>query len=112
MKLKIMTSIIFIILALTGCQSQKIIKQYDHGKLVYEGTVDKSGLRDGQGKEYSTNGVLIYEGEFHANEPNGKGVQYDPQTGKKTFDGLFRNGLMLKGTMYDKNGKNPLPYQE
>ncbi|MGZ4159418.1 MAG: hypothetical protein ACXVNF_01280 [Neobacillus sp.] len=72
-------------IALTGCQKE--VKQYEHGKLVYEGTVDSKGVRE-------------------------TGKLYDSKTGKLSFEGLFRNGLMFKGTLYDKNGKNPHPYQE
>ncbi|MDP4084027.1 MAG: hypothetical protein Q8934_05350 [Bacillota bacterium] len=72
-------------LVLTGCQKE--IKQYQNGKLVFVGTVDSQGLRE-------------------------KGKLYDSKTGKVIFDGLFRNGLMFKGTLYDKNGQNPHPYQE
>ncbi|MED3561643.1 hypothetical protein [Bacillus xiapuensis] len=77
---------IICILALTGCQKE--VKQYEKGKLIYEGTVNSRGDRDGSGK------------------------LYDPETGKVIFDGMFRNGLKLKGTMYDKNGRNPHPYEE
>jgi hypothetical protein len=72
-------------LALTGCQQE--VKQYENGKLVFEGTVDANGMRE-------------------------TGKLFDPDTGKETFDGLFRNGLMFKGTLYDKNGKHPHRYQE
>ncbi|XJZ27251.1 hypothetical protein ACF5W4_18375 [Bacillota bacterium Lsc_1132] len=72
-------------LTLTGCQ--KDVKQYDNGKLIFEGTLDQNGLRE-------------------------KGKLYDSKTGKEIFEGLFRNGLMYKGTLYDKNGENPHPYQE
>ncbi len=73
-------------LALSGCQ-QEDVKQYQNGKLIYEGTLDQNGQRE-------------------------KGKLYDSKTGKIVFDGLFRNGLMYKGTLYDKNGKNPRPYEE
>lgn len=73
------------ILTLTGCQKE--VKQYQNGKLVFEGTVDSQGLRE-------------------------KGKLYDLKTGKITFDGYFRNGLIYKGTVFDKNGKNPHQYQE
>jgi hypothetical protein len=85
MRLAIAIAIICII-ALTGCQKE--VKQYHNGKLVYEGTVDHKGL------------------------PEGTGKLYDSQTGNVIFEGLFRNGLMFKGTKYDKNGENPQPYQE
>ncbi|MCQ6282702.1 hypothetical protein [Bacillus sp. EB600] len=84
MKKAIIIAIISI-LALTGCQKE--VKQYKNGKLVFEGTVDANGLPE-------------------------KGKLYDSQTGKIAFEGIFRNGLMLKGTLYDKNGKNPRSYQE
>jgi hypothetical protein len=73
------------IMALTGCQND--VKQYHNGKLYFEGTVDHNGLPV-------------------------KGKLYDYKTGKKAFEGLFRNGIMYKGTVYDKNGENPHPYQE
>jgi hypothetical protein len=77
--------IIICIIALTGCQKE--VKQYQNGKLVYEGTLDSNGMRE--------NGKL-----------------YDSRTGKEIFEGLFRNGIMFKGTIFDKNGKNPQSYQE
>jgi hypothetical protein len=73
------------LLTLTGCQQD--VKQYENGKLVFEGTVDQNGVRE-------------------------KGKLYDPKTGKEIFEGAFRNGLMFKGTLFDKNGKHPHPYQE
>jgi hypothetical protein len=82
---KVVVLVIISLFALTGCQQE--IKQYDHGKLVFEGTVGQNGARE-------------------------KGKLFDPKTGKVTFDGVFRNGLMFKGTLYDKNGKHPHPYQE
>ncbi|MGG5254426.1 hypothetical protein ACQYAD_13105 [Neobacillus sp. SM06] len=75
-----------VMILLTGCQ-QKEVKQYQNGKLIFEGTLDQNGQRE-------------------------KGKLYDSKTGKVEFDGLFRNGLMYKGTLYDKNGKNPRPYEE
>lgn len=85
MKLKLIIAIMGILVLTTGCQKE--VKQYDHGKLVYEGTVDSKGMRE-------------------------EGKLYDPDTGKVIFDGLFRNNLMFKGTVYDKDGKNPHPYEE
>lgn len=76
---------IICILSLTGCQKE--VKKYRNGKLVFEGTVDSNGLPQ-------------------------KGTLYDSKTGKETFEGAFRNGLMFKGTVFDKNGKNPHPYKE
>lgn len=72
-------------ITLTGCQQE--VKQYHDGKLIFQGTVDKNGKPE-------------------------EGKLFDPKTGKETFEGLFRNGLMFKGTLYDKNGKHPHPYQE
>ncbi|MDR4947722.1 hypothetical protein [Neobacillus cucumis] len=81
-----LTIIIICVMMLAGCQKE--VKQYQNGKLVYEGTVNSKGVREGAGK------------------------LYDPETGKVIFKGMFRNGLELKGTMYDKNGENPTPYEE
>jgi antitoxin component YwqK of YwqJK toxin-antitoxin module len=81
-----LTLIMICMIALTGCQKE--VKQYHNGKLVYEGTVNQDGL------------------------PEGTGKLYDSKTGKLTFKGLFRNGIMFKGTQYDKNGENPHLYEE
>ncbi|WP_026692327.1 hypothetical protein [Peribacillus kribbensis] len=77
---------IIMMMMLAGCQ--KVVKQYQNGKLVYEGSVNSQGVRVGPGK------------------------LYDPDTGKVIFEGFFTNGLKLKGTTYDKNGKNPHPFEQ
>ena len=80
------TILIICFMVLAGCQKE--VKQYENGKLIYDGTVNNKGDKDGSGK------------------------LYDPKTGKVVFQGMFRNGLKLKGTMYDKNGENPHSYEE
>ncbi|MDQ6601068.1 hypothetical protein [Bacillus salipaludis] len=78
--------LIICFMALAGCQKE--VKQYENVKLVYEGGVNSNGVKEGSGK------------------------LYEPVTGKVIFNGMFKNGLKLIGTMYDKNGKNPHPYEE
>ena len=49
----------------------------------------KNGLRDGKGKEYSTNNnnKIIFEGEYKNGLRNGKGKEY--RNGKLIFEGIY-----------------------
>ena len=65
-------------------------------------------LENGNGniKEYSLNGKLIFEGEYLNGERNGKGKEYNYLNGKLEFEGEYLNGERNgKGKEYIRNGK-------
>ncbi len=66
----------------------------------YEGEF-LNGKRNGKGKEYNKNGILIYEGEFLNGKINGKGKEYNHNK-KLIFEGEFINGYKSKGKVYVK----------
>ena len=51
----------------------------------------KVGKRNGKGKEYDSNGKLIFEGEYLNGKRNGKGKEYDSY-GELKFQGKYING--------------------
>ena len=59
------------------------------GKVIFEGFYQQ-GIRNGPGKEYDTNGHLIFEGEF-LNGQRRKGKEYDTN-GHIIFEGEYING--------------------
>ena len=51
-------------------------KDYNNGKLIYEGEF-LDGRRNGKGKEYNYNGELKFEEKYKKNKKwNGKGKEY------------------------------------
>lgn len=96
------------LLLMYGCNRE--VQQFRDGELKYEGTVNSEGIREGQGKWYQ-NGILIYEGEYKDDYPNGKGIRYDGETGFKSAEGEFVDAYFIKGVLYDENGENPTPYE-
>ena len=75
-------------------------KGYDKdGNIIYE-------LKNGNGKlkEYSYEGILIFEGEYLNGKKNGKGKEYNFE-GILEFEGEYLNGQKNgKGKAYDENG--------
>ena len=70
---------------------------------VYKGNY-KNGEMEGDGKEYSWDGILIYDGSFKSGEYSGKGILYYDD-GKKRYEGSFKGGEYNgKGTLYDEDG--------
>lgn len=96
-----------LMLLLSGCNKE--VEQFRDGELKYQGTVNSDGIREGKGKWYQ-NGVLVYEGEYKDDYPNGQGITYDGETGKKRSKGEFKDGYLIKGEIFDENGENPTPY--
>ena len=103
-------------------------KEYklDSMDLIFKGFYIK-GKRNGEGKEYYSNGNLQFEGEYVEGKRHGKGIDYryngnllflgEYMNGKKwngkykeyednllKFDGEYLNGKK-KGKEYDKDGK-------
>ena len=76
-------------------------KQYDsEGLLVYEGQL-RDGERTGTGKEYQA-GILTYEGQFDAGTYNGYGRAYTE--GALIYDGQYDKGKRSgSGTAYADN---------
>ncbi|WP_084245258.1 hypothetical protein [Planomicrobium okeanokoites] len=96
-----------LLLVMFGCSNE--VQQFRDGELKYEGTVNSEGIREGKGKWYQ-NGILVYEGEYRDDYPNGKGIMYDSITGKKSSEGEYEDSYLIKGVTYDDNGENPTPY--
>ena len=59
-----------------------------NAELKFEGEYLK-GERNGQGKEYNIDGILIFEGEYLNGRRNGKGKEYN--NGKIIFEGEYIN---------------------
>lgn len=68
--------------------SGKVIVYYDDKKTVpsYEGYLEK-GVLQGSGKQYDTNGVLTYDGEFVDGKRSGYGEEYE--NGELIYRGEF-----------------------
>ena len=83
------------------------IKEYDdiNDKLTFEGEY-LNGKRNGKGKEYNYDGILLFEGEYSNDERNGKGKEYDDYDGTLIFEGEYLNGNKWngKGKEYDYDG--------
>ena len=73
------------------------IKYDKYGKLL-----DNFNHTKGIGKEYNSNGDLIYEGEFLNGKRNGKGKEYYFYN-RLTFEGEFLNDIKWTGKGYDKS---------
>ena len=78
-------------------------KEYDsEGELIFEGEY-RLGLKNGKGKEYNSKGNIIFEGEYINAKRNGEGKEYD-KDGK--FEGEYLNGKRHgKIKFYYDNGK-------
>ena len=61
-----------------------------------------NGLRNGKGKEFDDNGILIFEGEYINGLRNGKGKQFDSD-GRITVEGEYLNDFCWNVKEYDKN---------
>ncbi|WP_330546511.1 hypothetical protein [Roseburia sp. 831b] len=67
------------------------VKQYEYGKLLYDGQ-EKKGEYDGKGKlYYSLSDNLRYKGKFTKGKYNGKGTEYD-EDGNKLYSGKWSMG--------------------
>ena len=71
----------------------------EEGLLVYEGNFS-NGQRSGEGR-LCDDGVLVYEGQFSSGEPNGVGIAY--ADGVKCYQGAFVDGV------YDGEGVTYYP---
>jgi len=80
-------------------------KEYNYDDiLLFEGEY-LNGKRNGKGKEYDYDGKLLFEGEYLNGKKNGKGKKYH-SNGKILFEGEYLNGLKNgKGKEYDYDGK-------
>ena len=61
------------------------------------------GERNGKGKEYNYDDILLFEGEYLNGKRNGKGKEYD-YDGKFLFEGEYLNG--------ERNGKGKEYYKD
>lgn len=80
----------------------KVVVYYDDKKTTpsYEGYL-KDGLLQGGGKQYDTNGVLTYDGEFIDGKRNGFGEEYE--NGELVYRGEFAyNAYEGKGEQYSE----------
>ena len=72
------------------------VKEFDtNGILEFEGEYLK-GEKSGKGIIYYSNGKILYEGNFLNDKKNGKGKEYNYK-GKIEFDGEYRNGERMNG---------------
>ena len=76
------------------------VKEYYEGKLYFECEY-VNGEKNGKGKDY---GLNKYEGEYLNGKRNGKGKYLDSNN-KVYFDGIFFNGFMKKGKLYNYEEK-------
>ena len=82
----------------------KVIVYYDEKKTIpfYEGYL-KEGLLQGSGKQYDTDGTLVYDGEFLDGKRSGTGDEY--VDGELVYRGEFASGVYEgKGEQY-QNGQ-------
>jgi hypothetical protein len=78
------------------------------GDLIYEGGF-KGGKYDGNGKYY-VNGELIYDGDFSMNQYDGYGKLY--ARGYLVYEGQFKaNNHHGKGKLYDTSFRHTLDYE-
>ena len=61
-----------------------------------------NGERNGKGKEYYTNGNLMFKGEYLNGKRNGKGKEYY-ENGELEFEGEYLNGNKWNGLGYNNN---------
>ena len=61
----------------------------------------KIGKRNGKGKEYNLNDILIFEGEYLNGKKKGEGKEYY-YNGKLKFEGEYLEGKIWNGKGYDK----------
>ena len=69
---------------------------YSNGVLKFEGEYI-NGERNGNIKEYYSNGVLKFEGEYINGEINGNVKEYY-KSGELRFEGEYLNGKLIKQT--------------
>ena len=77
----------------------------ESGDIVYDGFF-KKGKYEGFGKLYDEK-LLKYEGFFLKDEYEGKGNLYYNDSNKIYFEGIFKEGKIVKGKLYDLGG-NPV----
>lgn len=80
----------------------RVIVYYDEKKTVpsYEGYLEK-GILQGSGKQYDTNGVLTYDGEFVDGKRSGFGEEYE--NGELVYRGEFAyNAYEGEGEQYSE----------
>ena len=61
-----------------------------------------NGKKNGKGKEYNCNGIIIFEGEFLNGKKNGKGKEYY-NNGDLFFEGEYLYNFKSKGKGYNYN---------
>ena len=66
-------------------------KEYDKGKLIFDGEYLNEKRWKGIKKEYDYDGNKIFEGEYLKGKRNGNGKEYDSY-GKLKFEGEYLNG--------------------
>ena len=58
--------------------------------------------KNGKGKEYDYDGIILFDGEYLNGKRNGKAKEYDDE-GNLKFDGIYLNDLKWNGKGYDKS---------
>ena len=79
-------------------------KEYNtEGIVIFEGEY-LNGIKNGEGKEYYWNGSVIFVGQYLNGKRNGRGKEYNIK-GNLIFDGEYLNGLRNgKGKEYNIKG--------
>ena len=80
------------------------------GILIFEGDYI-NGKRNGKGKEYNEEGILIFEGEYLNRKRNGKGKEYDKYSGKLINEGEYSNGNFYNRRFKEFNKINELTFE-
>ena len=71
------------------------VKEYDNGKLIFDGEYLNGKRWKGMKKEYDYDGNILFEAQYINGAVNGKGKEYDK--GKLIFEGEYLNGKRTKG---------------
>lgn len=78
-------------------------KRVENNGNYYIGELNNEGMKNGNGKLFSSDGRIIYEGEFYNDKPEGMGKCF--YNNGDYYIGPFKNGLRNgKGTIYYENG--------
>lgn len=76
--------------------------KYLYGEKLYEGYFQDNKYQ-GEGRLYSTDGEITYQGSFESGVYSGYGIEY--LYGEKYYEGYFQDGKYYgKGTLYSTDG--------
>ena len=76
---------------------------YHSGKVLYEGEFHH-GQRDGRGIFFYESGQMGYIGEFKSDFMEGQGVLFYQRSGNLLYNGTLKRGNFHQGDFYFENG--------